>query len=89
MHYVFALSAIILLHTPDGREVWIDPEQVTSMHEGKDQVSSKVKCVINLTDGKFVSVVEECSYVVNKAIQNRGGTTNETDGDPVVNPSPR
>jgi uncharacterized protein YlzI (FlbEa/FlbD family) len=72
MNYVFALSTLIALHAGDGREVWIDPDQVTSVYKAKDQLTPNVKCVINLTDGKFISVAEECEIVLEKAKAARG-----------------
>lgn len=71
MKYIFALAALVLLHTPDRRDVWVDPDHVTSLHESKEQVTNKAKCVINLDDGRFVTVIEECEYFVNKTLEVR------------------
>lgn len=59
---------LVVLHSLDGREVHIAPEQVTSLHASKDDVPNKniagaVRCVVGLTDGKFVSVLERCDEV--------------------------
>jgi hypothetical protein len=59
---------LILLHGPDGHEIRISPSQVTSMRSSVEGQPNKaldddVRCMINLADGKFVSVVEPCHIV--------------------------
>lgn len=59
---------LIVLHYPDGQPVEINPAQVTSTRgpvaSGQQtHFSTKVKCMVNLTDGKFVAVVETCAEV--------------------------
>lgn len=65
---LLAQIVIVLLHGPNGHEILLHPRQVTSMHSaipGKSnaQFTDDVKCVINTTDGKFISVVEPCDTV--------------------------
>jgi uncharacterized protein YlzI (FlbEa/FlbD family) len=59
---------LVLLHTVDGRATLINPEQVASMSAhvegGKNKLLVEtVQCVIGLTNGKIVSVVEPCDEV--------------------------
>jgi uncharacterized protein YlzI (FlbEa/FlbD family) len=59
---------LVLLHTVDGRATLINPEQVASMSShvegGKNKLLVEtVQCVIGLTNGKIVSVVEPCDEV--------------------------
>ena len=60
---------LIVLHTVDGREIVLNPAQVTSMreaHEANDPdraFTKDVRCMVNLADGKFVTVIEECDEV--------------------------
>jgi hypothetical protein len=59
---------LIVLHTVDGHEVSINPKQVTSLHAAKDDQANKhyvedARCIISLTDGKFVTVIERCDAV--------------------------
>lgn len=59
---------LILLHTPDQREVRVSPEHITSMHSAKTGESNKlivddVRCLLHLSDGKNVGVVEACDVV--------------------------
>ena len=68
--YVVALH-LIVVHTIDGYEVLINPEQVTSIRAAKENEDNKflandVHCVIGLTDGKFVSTAENCEEVEQK-----------------------
>lgn len=62
------VASLILLHGPTGREIRINPRNVTSLQSpqspGKNQVLiDGVNCLINTSDGKFVSVVETCPAV--------------------------
>lgn len=70
---ITATLVLILLHAPNGNEILLNPREVTSLHaaipgKANRQFDNDVKCVINTTDGKFVSVVETCEEV-SRAIQ--------------------
>jgi hypothetical protein len=60
---------LIALHAVTGNEIDINAAEITSMYETKeDDANDKlivqgVRCVINMTDGKFASVREQCSEV--------------------------
>jgi uncharacterized protein YlzI (FlbEa/FlbD family) len=58
---------LILLHGPDGRELYINPEAITTMRaatiEKNKVITDSAKCVLNTTDGKFIAVVESCDKV--------------------------
>ena len=59
---------LIVLHGVDMHEVMINPEQVTSLREARKAEHNKLftheaQCMIGLTDGKFVAVVESCKAV--------------------------
>ena len=63
--------SFIMLHTVDGREVSVNPEQLASVTHSKDGEGNKllaadVHCVLNLNNGKFISVLEECGEVLRK-----------------------
>ena len=60
---------VTLLHAPDGREIYIYNEAITSLRahipgEKNVNVPHSAKCVVNLSDGKFVSVIETCEEVL-------------------------
>lgn len=66
MKYIVLI--LILLHSPDGREVNVNVEEITSLHCKMPGVENKlfaegVNTVINLTDGKYVTVRETCTEV--------------------------
>lgn len=66
MTYTAPLVILILLHTLDGREVMINAKQVTSMYpksNGNKLYTDDVHCLVGMTDGKFVSVQENCEAV--------------------------
>lgn len=59
---------LLVVHTVDGREVVINQEQVTSLTSNKKGAHSKLltegaRCLIGLTDGKFVTVAEDCESI--------------------------
>jgi hypothetical protein len=64
-----ALTVLIVLHTVDGREITVNPAQITTMREAHDENDPKraftpaVRCMINTSDGKYVTVIEECEAV--------------------------
>src|SRR5215203_4680429 len=62
------LIAFLLLHGPTGREITINSRNVTSLHapvpgQHNKLLADGVGCLINTSDGKFVSVVETCEAV--------------------------
>jgi hypothetical protein len=69
---------LVVLHTLDGRDIIINPAQVTSMREAHDDdadhkaFTGGVRCMINTTDGKFVTVIEECE-TVRKMVEDKHG----------------
>lgn len=57
---------LLVLHRSDGGEVWINADQVTSLRSpaGRlDRLAPEGHCLIGLTDGKFVGVLESCAEV--------------------------
>jgi uncharacterized protein YlzI (FlbEa/FlbD family) len=62
---------LVLLHTVDGRETLVNPDQVTGLSAHVEGEKNKllvetVQCVIGLTNGKIISVIEPCSEVKQK-----------------------
>jgi uncharacterized protein YlzI (FlbEa/FlbD family) len=60
--------SLVVLHRLDGGEVSVNPAQITSMHEAMAPGHSKLftpqsHCVIGLSDGKWLSVMERCETV--------------------------
>jgi uncharacterized protein YlzI (FlbEa/FlbD family) len=67
---------LILLHTVDGRETLVNPEQVTSITHRTEDTPNKlltdtVQCVVGFSNGKFISVLEHCD-VVQKKLEEAG-----------------
>jgi hypothetical protein len=58
---------LIILHLVDGGQVVVNVEEITSLRQSKEEGSKhfteKAKCLINLADGKFVTVIETCEEV--------------------------
>jgi hypothetical protein len=69
---VMLILAVVLisLHAPNGDRIDINPDTITSMHGRVPQrkgdaalMAKEIECLINLSDGKYVSVVEKCDEV--------------------------
>jgi hypothetical protein len=63
-----AVLALVLLHRADGGVVHVAPGQITSMHaaaaSGRNIVAHPAAhCVVWLTDGRVLSVLETCDAV--------------------------
>jgi len=68
---LLAVLHLVLLHSVDGREIFVNPEQVTSVQgytdgEHNKVLAESVNCVIGMTNGKFISVAEYCDEVKQK-----------------------
>jgi len=71
---MFDLAAVVLISVtaPDGAKLHINPSYITKMYPTKEAldkgpnqyVVKGAKCVITMADGKFVSVLEPCDYVL-------------------------
>ena len=62
---LYIVLHLIMLHTVDGQEVYVNPREVTSL-KGKgsgEHFTPGANCLINLVDGKFVAVKETCNLV--------------------------
>lgn len=63
------IIGLIVVHMIDGRAVILNPQQITSLSEARSaenkakQLHPDVRCVVYLTDGRFVSVAEDCNTV--------------------------
>lgn len=63
-----AAALVILLRDPEGREVRVSPGQITSLRSGVPGKPNSLavpgaRCMVGLTDGKFVSVIETCAQI--------------------------
>jgi uncharacterized protein YlzI (FlbEa/FlbD family) len=60
---------LVLLHSLDGRSIMINPTQVTMLVSAPIGQKNKLfvagaHCMLNMSDGKFVTVSETCDQVV-------------------------
>lgn len=64
-----AAMSLVILHRVDGGEVAVSPEHITSMHSKAPTsaqnrlVTGEVRCIVWLSDGKLLSVLEPCEKV--------------------------
>lgn len=57
---------MLVLHRSDGGEVIVNGDQITSLRSPPGSLSKLTPsghCLVGLTDGKFVAVLEDCSEV--------------------------
>ena len=59
------LFQYITLHTLDGRDVHLNTKQIVGIGAPKDELlfAGRAKCIVHMTDGKFVSVAEDCTDI--------------------------
>ena len=67
MILIAAVLQLIIVHMIDGRAVDVNPRHIVSLAHPKTgankQFPDAVRCVISLTDGKFLSVAETCDEI--------------------------
>lgn len=63
-------ATVIILHGPDRHEIRVNPRQVTALHsprpgakKGDKLYDESINCLVNMTDGKHVAVIETCVHV--------------------------
>jgi len=61
------MLVLIVLHSGSGTPLELNPAMVTNLRNpepgNSGAFSKNVKCQINMTDGKYVTVIETCSEV--------------------------
>lgn len=62
------LAGMIILHNVSGSPVEVNPDQITHLRNpeppGKEHsFTEKAHCMVNMADGKFVTVTETCAEV--------------------------
>ena len=71
-----AALVMVLLTRADGGQVAVTPSQVTSLHaavmRGPKVINQTAGCVVWLTDGRILSVIEPCG-VVRRLLEEAGG----------------
>jgi hypothetical protein len=71
MDAIVLALALVQVTTADGARVFINPEFVTKLYPTKEAtqrgpnelVVKGARCVVTLSDGKFLSVLEDCDYL--------------------------
>jgi hypothetical protein len=62
-------SSLVVFHAPDGHEVYVNPAEITILHQKlntnrQGNFVESASCMINTSDGKFVTVIEDCIKVL-------------------------
>ena len=53
---------------PDGQRIQVNPAEVANIREprGQDHFDIDIKCVIYMSNGNFIGVIEDCDTVRDK-----------------------
>jgi hypothetical protein len=60
------LLVMLILHSATGTEIVLNSKAITNLRNpepGNGAFSPSVRCQINMSDGKFVTVIETCAEV--------------------------
>ena len=65
---------LILVHGPDGQEIELNVTEISSIRQirkdasdvGVQHFARGVRCIVIMTNGKFIGVIETCREVVQK-----------------------
>lgn len=64
---IFAMVLLITLHAPNGLSISINPTEIATLRETKGEGSTlmvdTVRCVVGMSNGKWVSVIETCEQI--------------------------
>ena len=63
-----AIPVMIVLHSAGGMAIDVNTETITHLRNPEPSnpaFTKDVKCMINMVDGKFVTVIESCREVLN------------------------
>ena len=62
---LYLVLNLVELTGPEKQIITINPETVVTLRapRNKGHLDNDVKCIIHTSDGKFVSVIEECDVV--------------------------
>ena len=75
MLWLCAALHFILLHGPDGQDYYVNTDQVTSLRSPNAvdarSFAKGTKCVVVMSNGKFLSAVEPCRDIYNGIMMSR------------------
>jgi len=63
---IFIMSQMITLTGPEGQEIAVSPSQVVTVRKPRElegHFPKGVQCLVHMTDGKFIAVIEPCRVV--------------------------
>jgi hypothetical protein len=62
MKWLLALN-LVTFQAPGGQLITINPSDVVSLTKPRVQLEKSIECIINMSDGKHVPVIETCDEV--------------------------
>ena len=69
MKFILIAGVLLVLHAPDGEEVQVASEHVTTLTMRREVIKEKklfpesAQCLVSLDDSKFVAVRETCREI--------------------------
>jgi len=65
-----AILTLVALNGPDGQVIYVNPSHILSVRTPRDYaentMSPVIACAIEMSDGKFVNVIDNCETVLAK-----------------------
>jgi hypothetical protein len=67
---LYLVLHLLLVHAPDGQVIEINPHEISSIREPRNTEGQHwqkdVHCILSMTNGKFIAVVEDCNTVTER-----------------------
>ena len=63
---MLVLATMLVLHNVSGVEIDVNPDEITHLRRpeaGSPNFPKSANCMINMSDGKFVTVKETCDQI--------------------------
>jgi hypothetical protein len=59
-------ALLVALTGPEEQPIEVNPHEVVSIRPQRGNLASGIRCLIHTTDGKYISVIEDCMTVSRK-----------------------
>lgn len=66
MSKLVVAAALVAVTGPGAKPIMLNPHEVVSVRQSPANLADGVQCLIHTTDGKYISVIEDCASVVRK-----------------------
>jgi hypothetical protein len=72
MSKLLVLAAVLVALTGvEEQSIEVNPSEVVSIRPQRGNLANGIRCIIHTTDGKYISVVEDCMTVSRKLTEGK------------------